>query len=156
MIFSCSRYSLQEKGWHNSVKREDRQKKPTTNKQTCHWYWEFVLGWKVKTRNFNCLNSKNVSSAYWSNTDISMCRIDRNLYKYQYLFPEKVQSQMKRMLDIKKNQIRSEQLNAFLPTRPRPPVVSRLTWIHSPQVQLSTKSHTPHARVFFGNKIKYL
>lgn len=78
----------------HSVKREDRPKK----KIHC-WHWEFVIGWKGETRHFNCLDY-----IVFEVILIFPCTVFySNLYKYRYLFPQKVKSQIKRLLDIKKN-----------------------------------------------------
>lgn len=149
MICLCSRHSLQGKSWQNIVWKEKICKK----KKTCCWHGEFVLGWKVKPRNFNCHNSKNVSSAYWSNTDISIYSIYSNLYKYRYLFPQKVKSQIKRLLDIKKsNQMwTSEPIFSNAPS----PTCSVVFDVNS--FSTSTVEHQGSHSIliwFFGNSIK--
>lgn len=128
-----------------SIKRKDKKK----IKKNHRWHWEFVLGWKVKS-----LNSKNVSLAYWSNTDIWMYSVYSNLYKYWYLFPQKVKSWIKRLLDINKNPNQIWTAEPMVSNAPSSTCSVCLTWIHSPRVQLSTKSHTPCLHGVSGNNIK--
>lgn len=108
------------------------------------------LGWKVKTRKFNCLNSKNVSSAYWSNTDISMYSF------YKYIFSQKLKSQTKRELDIKLIKSDLDRYTRFCPMLPGPPVVSCLTCIYSPQLPLSTKCRTLYWHGFLATISKVI